>query len=36
LKTDAAMKVNLAKILVLRAEDAKVTNMWGYLITFFN
>jgi Bardet-Biedl syndrome 2 protein len=27
LKTDAAMKVNLAKILVLRAEDAKVTNM---------
>lgn len=27
LKTDTALKINLAKILVLRAEDAKVTNM---------
>lgn len=27
LRTDMALKVNLAKILVLRAEDARVTNM---------
>ena len=27
LRTDSALKINLAKILVLRAEDAKVTNM---------
>lgn len=27
LRTDTAMKINLAKILVLRAEDAKVTNL---------
>ncbi|KAL7041968.1 hypothetical protein ACKWTF_000972 [Chironomus riparius] len=27
LKTDTALKINLSKILVLRAEDAKVTNM---------
>lgn len=27
LRTDNALKINLAKILVLRAEDAKVTNM---------
>jgi Bardet-Biedl syndrome 2 protein len=27
LRTDAALKINLAKILVLRAEDARVTNM---------
>ncbi|XP_070504101.1 BBSome complex member BBS2-like [Chironomus tepperi] len=27
LKTDTALKINLAKILVLRAEDAKVTHM---------
>lgn len=27
LRTDTALKINLAKILVIRAEDAKVTNM---------
>lgn len=27
LRTDTALKINLAKILVLRAEDAKVTNL---------
>lgn len=27
LRTDTALKINLAKILVLRAEDAKITNM---------
>jgi Bardet-Biedl syndrome 2 protein len=27
LRTDTALKVNLAKVLILRAEDAKVTNM---------
>lgn len=27
LRTDTALKINLAKVLVLRAEDAKVTNM---------
>lgn len=27
LKTDTALKINLAKILVLKAEDAKITNM---------
>lgn len=27
LRTDMALKINLAKILVLRAEDSKVTNM---------
>ncbi|CRK86559.1 CLUMA_CG000236, isoform A [Clunio marinus] len=27
LRTDTALKINLAKILVIRAEDAKITNM---------
>ena len=36
LRTDTAMKINLAKILVLRAEDARVTNMCEQFFILFN